>query len=134
MKCNFTTRLAKQEGFTLLEVLVALALIAVTFLAISRALVLYLQSSESWQNLATATVLAQNKLSEIEMQENLTPGTTDGNFPEFPKFRWIARISGIDMHRLNTLRKVEITIVWQEEGEANEFQMETLLTQSVGGL
>lgn len=54
----------RQQGFTLLEVLVALAILAVTLAAVTRAAILMTDSASEVKQRTLATWVAQNQLAE----------------------------------------------------------------------
>lgn len=54
----------RQQGFTLLEVLVALAILAVTLAAVTRATILLTDSASEAKQRTLATWVAQNQLAE----------------------------------------------------------------------
>jgi type IV pilus modification protein PilV len=69
-----------QRGFTLVETLVALVVLAVGLLAIAQMGVTYVRANTQSQQLSAATVLAQDKMEQLRRY-----GTTDqpGNFAVF---------------------------------------------------
>jgi general secretion pathway protein I len=72
----------RSKGFTLLEVLVALAVLAIALVSIFKLQGQTLQMSAKARYLSIAPHLAQTKLAELETQEidNITDGS--GVFPE----------------------------------------------------
>ncbi|HVA79943.1 MAG TPA: prepilin-type N-terminal cleavage/methylation domain-containing protein [Candidatus Binataceae bacterium] len=91
-----------QAGFTLLEVMLAMAVLAIALMAL---LALHHQSLQSvihGQDITQAAQLAQAVMSAAEMERFPNPGVTKGNFEslfpkEYPNFRWqrIVSMSGV---------------------------------------
>jgi len=72
--------MSHQRGFTLIETLVALVILAVGLLAVAQMGITYVRSNTDSQRLSEATVLAQDKMEQLRRY-----GTTDqpGNFAVF---------------------------------------------------
>ncbi|WP_097303281.1 type II secretion system minor pseudopilin GspI [Pseudomonas chlororaphis] len=68
-------RPAKQRGFTLIEVLVALAIIAVAMSAAVRVAGLMTQSNGLLRDKSIALLAAQSRLAELRLEGRLPPGT-----------------------------------------------------------
>ena len=121
MHCSFDN----SRGFTLLEVLIAIAILALALpiLLGLRNWDLDLQSRAV--DITAATLLAQEKLMEAEMSLVYPIGETTGDFRNPPlgyqalgdiseradKYRW-KRI--ITTTPLNAVREVKIQILWQQ--------------------
>lgn len=104
-----------QKGFTLLEVIIAVAIMsasmAILLGAVNRNLVLASQS----KNQSIAYALAQQKLGEIELQGYPQVGQEQGTFEEFPEFNWYVNVLPYDIEQLGTeIRIVMVDIGWDE--------------------
>lgn len=102
-------------GFTLLEVIIALAImsgaLAIMLGAVNKNLVLASQS----KNLSIASALAQRKLSEIELEGYPEEGQEQGVFEERPEFSWYLNVLPYDIEQLETeIRLVILVITWDE--------------------
>jgi general secretion pathway protein I len=113
------------SGFTLLEVLIAIAILALALPVLLglRNWDLDLQSRAS--DITAATMLAQEKLIEAEMSPVFPIGETSGDFRDPPpgyqvpgdtadradKYRWKRIITPTP---LNSVREVKIQILWQQ--------------------
>lgn len=64
----------KEQGFTLIEVLVALAIIAVAMSAAVRVAGLMTQSNGLLRDRSLALLAAQSQLAELRLEGRLTPG------------------------------------------------------------
>jgi len=108
----------KSSGFTLLEVMVAMAIIAIALTAVlgSQSQSLSLASEAKFST--TATFLAQGKMAEIEAEkpENFTSDT--GDFGEdFSGYRWDLRVSDVTFDEpegvSDHLKQIDLTISWE---------------------
>lgn len=104
-----------QKGFTLLEVIIAVAIMgasmAILLGAVNRNLVLASQS----KNQSLAYSLAQQKMGEIELQGYPQVGQDQGTFEEYPGFSWYVNVLPYDIEQLGTeIRIVMVDIAWDE--------------------
>lgn len=111
-------------GFTLLEVLVAVAILgsalAVLLSAVNRNLII---ASDS-KNLAIAGMLAQKKLSEIELEGFPEPRREQGEFEEAPGFRWQLSVIPINIRQLGIeIRAIYLVVMWDEGKKDFEITM-----------
>lgn len=93
-----------QLGFTLIEVMVALAVLALSIGVIIDANVATLMSVQRIDGITTATLLARSKMNDIERQLikegfKLDGEKRQGNFEEegYPSFMWSAQIEEIKL-------------------------------------
>jgi general secretion pathway protein I len=111
-------------GFTLLEVLVAVAILgsalAVLLSAVNRNLII---ASDS-KNLAIAGMLAQKKLSEIELEGFPEPRREQGEFEEAPGFTWQLSVIPINIRQLGIeIRAIHLVVMWDEGKKDFEITM-----------
>ena len=82
---------SRHNGFTLVEVLVATAVLAIGLLAVLAAFSMAARVASISSKDTTITFLAQQKLAEIQIQEptQLVAGVTQGSFaPAHPDYSW----------------------------------------------
>lgn len=106
-------------AFTLLETLVAVTIIAIVLLAVYR-----LQSQTLVMNLSSrfytnAPLLAQKKLSELELGGSLDLVDPSGGFGEgFPGYSWEAAVDSIDSELLGEtaarLRRIDLKVLYNQ--------------------
>lgn len=106
---------ALSRAFTLLEVMIAIAVLGIAMLALLSLQHQDLQSVIAAQELSRAAMLAQTLMTQAEMQRFPPLGTTRGDFHrlypgEYPNFRWerIVEASGI----FPDVREVEIRVIF----------------------
>lgn len=112
---------AAARGFTLLEIMVALAIISVALVALLALGNRSIATHARLQQLTQATLLAQQKLATAEVDARLgrlEQIRQEGVFPEpYAAYRW--RLEFADTP-LPTIRTVTVTVAWGEE-DRNEF-------------
>ncbi|MBN8555985.1 MAG: prepilin-type N-terminal cleavage/methylation domain-containing protein [Deltaproteobacteria bacterium] len=134
----------KEKGFTLLEVIVSLVILAVALLGFHQGQTSSVRLSLRSEKLAQATALAQQKMTETELQlrkKNLASFQEEekGEFTEeaFKEFKWNRKFEKITLSCFlpkpktevegqqgyyaiaekyfeNSMRKIKVTIEWQE--------------------
>lgn len=109
----------RERGFTLLEVMVALSIIAIALTAVLSLQTSSLSLASEAKFDTTASLLAQSKIAQIETvdPENLTSGS--GDFGEnFPGYTWqldIEDVSSGDLESFSRhLKKIQLQISWGE--------------------
>ncbi len=103
------------RGFTLLEVMIALGILAIAMLALLSLHHQDLRSVIRAQELTQATMLAQALMTKAELEGFPNPGKTSGNFQaiypgRYPNFRWQQVVEQSAM--FPDVRKVEVTIFY----------------------
>jgi len=120
------------KGFSLLEVMIALAIVAialVTLLGLSNRTILV---QDRVQKLTRATLLAQQLMSEQELK----PATQQNWAPEedvfaapFEDFRW--QVSYQDT-LINQVKQVTVTVLWGEAEKNESVELVSFLPQGGG--
>jgi len=102
----------KKDGFTLLEVMVAMAILATIMVALLQNHAFSITLSERARNQTIAAQLARLKMTDIEMLGYPPMEDDEGDFGDlFPGFTW--RIEVDDSFFPDT-REVHLIILWQE--------------------
>jgi general secretion pathway protein I len=106
---------ARQAGFTLLEVMVALAIVAFGVVGLLGLHARNIQIIARDQNLTRATLLAREIISQIQFQVSTNGlqdlGDSRGTFEGYPGYRWERQVlpTGLD-----EMREVVIRVIWDE--------------------
>ena len=130
-------------GFTLLEVMVALVIVALALVSFLRLHLLSLDATVRAQDLTMAVLLAQGRMAALGPFPE--PGEEAGRFedPEHAKFRWQTVVTE---HRFETeggktgtqsgttsaeieLRHVEVTVRWVDGFNERSYTLEAYASQ-----
>lgn len=115
------------RGLTLLEVVVAMALLGIGITGILGAMTSCLRSSDASLGYSRGVLLAQQVAAELERNETLDPGELSGTFDELtPGYTWTATIASANDQGLYP---VEILVHWQEG--TRQYRMLTTLRPHV---
>ena len=105
------------KGFTLLEVMIAVAIIAIalTTLLGSQSQSVSFANSAKFETMAA--LLAQSKMSEIGMQEKKTLSSESGDFgDDYPGYAWEVTVGDISIEGVDNisdyLKQVDLTVTW----------------------
>lgn len=110
-----TRNLQSDFGFTLLEIMVAVSIIAIVLVSIYKMQAQTISMNYEARFYATAPLLAQFKMTEQETKslEDLT--SDSGNFDDdFPGYSWSMAVDDVESEALGTtakdLKKIDVTI------------------------
>jgi general secretion pathway protein I len=98
----------KTNGFTLIEVLFAMAILAIGLVAIFHSQSQSISMSTDSRFMTTAALLAQSKMVEVESRSSFSNQSESGDFgTDYPQYTWHLEISDT---KLLQFKKIEITI------------------------
>jgi general secretion pathway protein I len=117
----------KPHGFTLIEVLVALAVLTISLTSVYRLHSQTLVMSGKSRFYSLAPALAQSKLSEMERQGIKESSDGTGDFgQDFPGYDWSVRIEEVPFELLQNqpyhLVRIDVTINKDDE---DRYQLQT---------
>lgn len=115
-----TPTIRSAHGFTLLEVMVALAIIAIAFTAMLSSQARNVTLAAETKFNTTAPLLAQDILARYIAEKRMTSGTgQEGDWgSDFPDYRWQVQSSPAAMGvalDLRGLSQIEVTVSWQDQ-------------------
>lgn len=112
------------SGFTLLEVMVATAILAIAMVAILKANVQSLEALTKTRETTTASLLAVSKLAEVEAVGAARWSGFQGDFgDDYPDFAWQVESTPTELDGI-----IRVVVIVQREGQANnEVRVEELL-------
>jgi len=101
------------SGFTLLEVMVAVAIMAMVLVTLLGLKNSSMQDVSLMQHMTTATMLAKRAMVEATMVKPRLPGEDEGAFPEeeFKDYSWKKTITPTP---LIDIMEVRIAVLWKE--------------------
>jgi len=109
------------SGFTLLEVMVAMAIIAIALTAVlgSQSQSLSLASEVKFST--TAALLAQSKMAEIEAEKPGDLTSDSGDFEDFPGYRWDVSVNPVTFDEAegvsDHLNQIDLTVSWEDNDQ-----------------
>ena len=112
--------LKPDAGFTLLEIMVSISIIAIVLVAVYRMHIQTIAMNSSIKFYTTAPLLAHGKIAELEINPSKKLTDDSGNFGEaFPGYRWSLSIDDIESKLLGTtseeLKKIDVTISFNND-------------------
>ena len=116
-------------GFTLLEVLIAVAIVAIALVTFMGLHLRSLDATIRAQDLSTAVLLAQGKMAT--MGEFPDTGEEQGKFagPELERFQWATAVTEHMLDALAggqtvTVRRLEVTVSWVDGQQTHHYTLE----------
>ena len=125
----------RQRGFTLVEVLVALAVLAIALTAVMRTMAQAIDATATLRERHVALWLAQNRLAEHQMRRDWPAADTKDGDTEIGGEKWFWR-EQVSTTPEATIRRIEITIRRQAGSEDTQARLVGYLrntTSSSGG-
>lgn len=116
-------RMNRRRGFSLVEVLAALVLIAIVLPAAMRGITLALQTAAHARHEQEATHLAERQLNTMLALRDPSVLGAGGTFDEWPEYRWEVATSVGDFN----LSTVTVYVYWQEQGRERSTSLTTLV-------
>ncbi|MCE5280116.1 MAG: type II secretion system protein [Planctomycetaceae bacterium] len=117
-----TTRYA--PGFTLVELLTTIALLAVMLPAVVMGINTALSAGGIAREQAVATALAQDKMAQLLAENQWQQPTMAGDFaPDRPDYRWQGQLQDWD----GTLRQLDVTVTWTTASRPRSITLSTLV-------
>ena len=116
---------SSRRGYTLIEVVVATAILAVGLTALVRGFASGLNSMRVTENRAMAVELARQKLAEITAMSDPIQGTNNGDVAEpWQRFRWETEVEPTE--EFPSLMYARVTMYWSEGLRAEDATIETV--------
>ncbi len=139
--CNKTRiiRVKKDSGFTLLEVMVAVAILGISMVITMQLFTGALRSASLSRRYTEAVFLARHKLEELSLDNKLQAGEQAGNFDdEYAAYNWLAEVSPYTTSlptEINEEAKarpkvvhIKLTVAWEEQNRTYHVELVTLNT------
>ncbi len=118
-------RARARAGFTLLEVLVAVAILGLVVLGVTGLVVQGVRGLRIADERHAAMELAEQKLTELTLTSDLSPGAEEGDYGEnWPDHRWQAEVAETDVP---DLYRVTVTVLWDSGGVERSLELQTCL-------
>ena len=125
-----------QSGFTLIEVVVAMTILVMFLVPILGAISGGMKNISTAKRRSVALMLAQNKMMELEMMPvPEAEGVEEGDFPEFPDYRWqYDAIKTPDLELMEETigligMEIHLSVFWKEGESEKSISIKTLLME-----
>jgi general secretion pathway protein I len=110
------------KGFTLMEVMIAMAILAIALVTIFQSQSQSISMTGNSRFLTTASLLAQGKMAEIEMLDIKDVRTDNGDFGDgFPDYSWRVELKDTDF---DVVKKIELTVTNNRLTANNQYLLE----------
>ena len=112
-------------GFTLVEILVAMAIIIIVIPAVMKGISVTIAVASDIAFKAEAAALAQNKLAEVLIEELWQSSNVAGDFgDDYPGYRWKMTSENWTEPGLN---EITVEVLWESRGSEREVKLSTLV-------
>jgi prepilin-type N-terminal cleavage/methylation domain-containing protein len=115
-------------GFTLIEVLAAMLLIAIVLPVVMQGITAGLAASSAARRRTEAAGLAEEKMGEILANGLWQGGVMQGDFsPDWPDYKWQATVSGWAQDTsLSNLQEIDLRVFWTADNREQAVNLSTL--------
>ena len=118
---------SERSGFTLVEILVTLAILAAVLPALLNAFASAARNQALSDNSTTALYLLKFRMAEIEMEGFPDVGEGSGEFGENSRYRWSSIVEDIESEEIENVRRVQVTVMWQHKNRERSMAMTTFI-------
>lgn len=131
------TGLSRAEGFSLLEVLVATAIMGLVLVVLLQVLTSALRAQNASWSRTQALLTAEKVLQENCEINSLAAGTYQG---QDGRFDYVVQVTPVyDLGNSLTSKRVlcsliQVTVTWQEQGRRKALELQTIRTRAQEGL
>lgn len=126
---NIISSLKHDNGLTLIEVVISMAIFAVGFLAIAGLVVATAKNNTTGNMLTQATMLARTKIEYLKTLplDQLAIACPEQGLPETVNGVYVreCRISSIESSTTQTIKTVRITVRWRKMGQLRKVVLQT---------
>jgi len=119
----------RQQGFTLIEVLVALVVAVAAMTLLSQGFSTGARASTTAQYATRAAILGQRVITDLETGAVSADGNQSGSFEDEPDFTYQTTSETGEVTGLN---KLTVTVKWQERNQDREYVLVRLLRTGSG--
>ena len=99
----------KNSGFTLLEVMISLLIIATSFVVLLHSRNQSIIAADYARSVTIATLLASEKMGEMEQEGVSSSGDNSGGFEDYPGYSWHSTVSDTGYEHM---KAVKVEILW----------------------
>ena len=111
-----------RNGFTLLEVMVAMTILAISLVAVYQSQSQSISMAADSRFITTASLLAQSRVAEINTTDPRLISSGSGDFGEaFPDYTWQVVVAGMDESPL--LKRISLAVTNSRMAKRNTFRI-----------
>lgn len=118
-----------KDGFTLLEIVIALAILSLALPTLLRSFTEAAKGQALAENRTTALYLLKFRMAAIEAEGYPDIGEEEGEFGEDSRFRWHSEVQDVESDEIEGLRLVTVSVIWQERGKERLISTSTYLAE-----
>ena len=118
---------AEANGFTLVEILVTLAILGAVLPALLHAFASAARNQRLSDNSTTALYLLKFRMAEIEMGGYPEVGEETGEFGDNTRYLWSSIVEDVDSEEVENVRRVQVTVTWQHRNRERSMSMNTYI-------
>jgi prepilin-type N-terminal cleavage/methylation domain-containing protein len=113
------------DGFTLIEILVAIAILSISMLGIMSAVSSGILGITKNKNLTTAMLIAQSQMNKFLIDNQIGPDLQDESISEYPGFSFSRTIPRYENAMIGPIDayKVVITVKWLERNQERNYSI-----------
>lgn len=113
------TTMRKTGGFTLLEVMIAMAILAIALVVVFQSQSQSISMASESRFITTASLLAQSKMAEMEAVAPGNLGSESGDFgDDYPGYSWRATV---DSTQMDTIKKIDVAVTNERMSSNNTY-------------
>ncbi len=119
----------RQDGFTLIEILVAMSVLAISLVVIFQVFSGGLKSSTLSERYTRAIFYAREKMEEILLSDELTEAVTEGEFED--SFKWRAEVALVEPVKEDEPKlpfdifNIKVEVWWKDMDRGKHFEITT---------
>ena len=115
----------RRRGFTLVEILATLVLVAIILPVAMSGISLALNVADESRRQTEATSLAQTKMAEIVAGQQWQAASLAGDFaPDRPEYRWVSQVRD---WQGTTLKELDVQVFWRHGNRDRSVALSTLV-------
>ncbi len=112
----------RSGGFTLLEVMIAMAILAITLVTIYQSQSQSISMASDSRFLTTASLLAQTRMAEIDAADPRAVASANGDFgDDYPGYAWRLEVSAVE--ELPLLKRISLTVTQGRMATRNAYRL-----------
>ncbi len=123
------TAIFRKDGFTLLEIMIALAIVSIALVTLLSLGNRSIRVNGRLQKITRATLLAQDKMTEVEVLSQSGGKSMDNEQGVFDKpfdgFRWRTTFTDTP---LPSIKQVTVTVLWGDEDRNQKVDITSFVT------